>query len=188
MSGTIDSAELAKKELAADIEIIDSELVHIPLGLVVLKASELAGQGKSKDEIINAVNEFRKKISVLFIPRTLKYLIMGGRIGRAKGLIASLLEINPILTLNLGEVSQYKTTRRWNQAKNELIDSMKSMIKNSSNVITYVTDSNASDEGDDMLERVKKEINPKAAYRSYIGSIVGIHLGPGAVAVTFYEE
>ncbi len=188
MSGTIDSAELAKKELGADIEIIDSELVHIPLGLSVLKAAELAGQGKSKDEIINEVNEFRKKISVLFIPRTLKYLIMGGRIGRAKGLIASLLEINPILTLNLGEVSQYKTTRRWNQAKNELIDSMKSMIKNSSNVIAYVTDSNAGSEGDDMLERVKKEINPKAAQRSYIGSIVGIHLGPGAVAVTFYEE
>jgi DegV family protein with EDD domain len=188
MSGTIDSAELAKKELGADIEIIDSELVHIPLGLVVLKAAELAGQGKSKEQIINTVNEFRKKISVLFIPRTLKYLIMGGRIGRAKGLIASLLEINPILTLNLGEVSQYKTTRRWNQAKNELIDSMKSMIKNSSNVITYVTDSNASSEGDDMLERVKNEIGPKAAYRSYIGSIVGIHLGPGAVAVTFYEE
>ena len=188
MSGTIDSAEMAKKEVGGDIEIIDSEMVHTPLRLMVLKAAELAGQGKSKDEIINAVNEFRQKISVLFIPQTLKYLIMGGRIGRAKGLIASLLEINPILTLKLGEVSQYKKTRRWNQAKNELVDSMKSMIKDSSNVIAYITDSNAASEGDDMLERIKKEINPKAVYRSYIGSIVGIHLGPGAVAVTFYEE
>jgi len=188
MSGTIDSAEMAKKEVGGDIEIIDSEMVHTPLGLMVLKAAELAGQGKSKEQIINAVNELKQKISVLFIPQTLKYLIMGGRIGRARGLIASLLEINPILTLKLGEVSQYKKTRRWNQAKNELIDSMKSMIKDSSNVIAYVTDSNAASEGDDMLERIKKEINPKAVYRSYIGSIVGIHLGPGAVAVTFYEE
>jgi len=188
MSGTIDSAEMAKKEVGGDIEIIDSEMVHTPLGLMVLKAAELAGQGKSKEQIINAVNELKQKISVLFIPQTLKYLIMGGRIGRARGLIASLLEINPILTLKLGEVSQYKKTRRWNQAKNELIDSMKSMIKDSSNVIAYVTDSNAASEGDDMLERIKKEINPKAVYRSYIFSIVGIHLGPGAVAVTFYEE
>ncbi|MBN1298591.1 MAG: DegV family protein [Actinobacteria bacterium] len=188
MSGTIDSAEIAKKELGSDITIIDSELVHIPLGIVVLKAAEMAQNGSSKEEIINTVNEFRKKITVLFIPKTLKYLIMGGRIGRAKGLIASILEINPILTLNMGEVSQYKTTRRWNQAKNELIDSIKGMIKDNSRLIAYVTDSNADEEGDAMMERVKKEINPKEVYRSYIGSIVGIHLGPGAVAVTFYEE
>ncbi len=188
MSGTIDSAEMAKKELGKDITIIDSELVHIPLGLCVLKAAQLAQEGKSKDEIVNAVNEFRNKVNVLFIPKTLKYLIMGGRIGRAKGLIASILEINPILTLHLGEVSQYKTTRRWNQAKNELVESIKNMVKDPSKMYAYVSDSNAKEEGDDLLERVKKEINPKEIKRTYIGAIVGIHLGPGAVAVTFYEE
>ncbi len=188
MSGTIDSAEIAKKELGKDIEIVDSELVHLPLGLVVLKAARLAQENKSKEEILSEINNFRKKINVLFIPKTLKYLIMGGRIGRAKGLIASILEINPILTLNLGEVSQYKTTRRWNQAKTELVESMKSMIKDPSQTNVYVTDSNAKDEGDDLMQKIKNEINPKDIQRSYIGTIVGIHLGPGAVAATFYEE
>ena len=108
MSGTIDSAEMAKKELAGeDIVIIDSGLVHMPLGVVVLKAAEFAGKGKSKEEIIEAIDKLRQQMTILFIPRNLKYLIMGGRIGRARGLIASILEINPILTLHLGEVSQY---------------------------------------------------------------------------------
>ena len=188
MSGTIASAEIAKKELGGDIEIIDSECVHKPLGLLVARAAEMASQGKSKEEILQAVNDLKQKISVLFIPRSLKYLIMGGRIGRAKGLIASILEINPILTLKEGEVSQYKTTRRWNQAKNELIESMKSMISDSSKVHAFVTDSNAKEEGDNLLERIKDEIKPVEVGRSSIGAIVGIHLGPDAVAVTFFEE
>jgi DegV family protein with EDD domain len=189
MSGTIDSAELAKKEFAGkDIEIIDSRLVHLPLGIIVLKAAEFAAAGKSKEEILEEINILKEKIHILFIPRTLKYLIMGGRIGRAKGLIASILEINPILTIHDGEVSQFKTTRRWNQAKNELIDSMKSVIKNQDKLIALVSDSDAKDEGDEMAERLKKEFHLKQLMRSIIGVIVGIHLGPGAIAVSFYEE
>jgi DegV family protein with EDD domain len=188
MSGTIDSAEMAKKELGKDIEIVDSMFVHMPLGAIVIKAAELASQGKSKEEILGFIEEFRSKINILFIPRNLKHLIMGGRIGRAKGLIASLLEINPILTIHLGEVSQYKTTRRWSQAKTELIESMKSMVKKPENLIVYVADSDAKDARDEMFERIKTEIHPKEIHKSYIGSIVGTHLGPGGVAITFYEE
>ena len=188
MSGTIASAEIAKKELGRDIEIVDSGLVHVPLGILVVKAVELASQGKSKEEILGFIEEFKNKIKILFIPRNLKHLIMGGRIGRAKGLIASLMEINPILTIHLGEVSQYKTTRKWGKAKTELIESMKSMVKKPENLVVYVADSDAKVEADEMLERVKAELNPKEIYSSYIGPIVGIHLGPGGVALTFYEE
>jgi DegV family protein with EDD domain len=188
MSGTIDSAEIAKKELAGkDITIIDSELVHIPLGIVVLKAAELAEKGKTKEEIIEAINNLKQQMTILFIPRSLKYLIMGGRIGRARGLIASILEINPILTLHLGEVSQYKTTRRWNQAKNELIESMKSLTENPEKLMIIVSDSDTKDEGAEMAERITKEFNPKQIMRATIGAIVGIHLGPDSIAVTFYE-
>ncbi len=188
MSGTIDSAEMAKKELGADIEIIDSEMVHLPLGIIVLKAAQMAADGKSKDEILDAIQVYKEKVKVLFIPKSLKYLIMGGRIGRAKGLIASILEINPILTLHLGEVSQFKTTRRWNQAKNELIEAMKSMVGDAKNLTAYITDSDTPEEAEEMLQRVKAEIGPREIYRSYIGSIVGIHLGPDSIAVTFFED
>jgi len=130
MSGTIPSAEMAKKDFPGnDIEIIDSEFVHMPFGFLVIKAAQLAQEGKSKDEILKAVYDLKSKIKELFIPSTLEYLKKGGRIGRAKGLLASLLDIKPILTLNLGEVSQFKSTRRWSQAKKELINSMKDMLK-----------------------------------------------------------
>ena len=189
MSGTFSSADMARKELSdKDIEVIDSELVHMPLGILVTKAAELSQEGKSKEEILKAVNDLKQKVTVLFIPSTLKYLIMGGRIGRAKGLIASVLEIRPILTLHMGEVTQFKTTRRFSQAKNELINSIKNMVKDTGKLMVIVSDSDAKEEGDEMAERIKETFHPKQIMRAEIGAIVGNNVGPGALAVTFYEE
>jgi DegV family protein with EDD domain len=189
MSGTFSSAEMARKELSgSDIEVIDTELVHLPLGVLVIKAAELAREGKSKEEILQAINKLKQKISILFIPSTLKYLIMNGRIGRAKGLIASVLEISPILTLHMGEVSQFKTTRRFSQAKNELINSIKNTVKDTSKLMVIVSDSDAKAEGDEMAQRIKETFNPKQIMRAEIGAVVGNNLGPGGIAVTFYEE
>ncbi len=189
MSGTFSSAEMARKELPdSDIEVIDSELVHMPLGILAIKAAELAGEGKSKEEILQAISDLKQKITILFIPNTLKYLIMNGRIGRAKGLVASVLEISPILTVHMGEVSQFKTTRRFSQAKNELISSMKNMIKDMSKLMVIVSDSDAKAEGDEMTTRIRETFNPKQIIRAEIGAVVGNNLGPGGVTVTFYEE
>jgi DegV family protein with EDD domain len=189
MSGTVNSAELAKKQLPGkDIEVVDSQLVHFPLGFLIIKAANLMQEGKTKEEILKGINDFKPKIKVLFVPSTLEYLKKGGRIGKAKGLIASLLEIKPILTLHGGEVSQYKTTRRWNQAKTELINSMKSMINEPGNLIVSIGDSDAKQDAVDMYERIKDTFNPKEIIRVDIGAVVGTHLGPGGLGITFYEE
>ncbi len=189
LSGTINSAELAKKELPGkDIEIIDSEFVHMPLGFQAIKASELARAGKSKQDIIEGLKELRSKLTVLFIPKTLENLKKGGRIGGAKGLIASLLEIKPCLTIKNGEVSQFKTTRRWSQAKTELIESMKTMVKDPNKLIVTVGNADAKEEADEMISRIKKELNPKNIFSVEIGAVVGTHLGSGGIGITFYEE
>ncbi len=189
MSGTINSAEMAKKEMPGrDIKIIDSEYVHLPLGFLVLKAAQLSQEGRSKQEILKEVYDLKSKIKVLIVPSTLEYLKKGGRIGKAKGLIASILEIKPILTLHDGEVSQFKTTRRWNQAKSELINSIKTMVKNPQNLTVSVGDSDAKEDAEEMYGRIKETFNPKKILRVDIGTVVGTHLGPGGLGITFYEE
>lgn len=188
MSGTYDSAEMARREMPdSDITVIDSEVTTMALGLIVYKAGELAFNNESKEQIIKRVNEIKSKINTLFIPHTLEYLQKGGRIGRAKGLIASLLEIKPLLTLQSGEVCQFKTTRRWNQAKGELLSSIQSMIKDGSRVNVSVADADMPEEGNEMAEKIKSMLDPKFIFRTKIGVIVGTHLGPG-IAVAFYEE
>ncbi len=189
MSGTVNSAEMAKKEMPGkDIEIIDSEYVHLPLGFLVLKAAQLAQEGRSKEEILKGIYDLKPKLKILFVPSTLEYLKKGGRIGKAKGLIASLLDIKPILTVHDGEVSQFKTARRWNQAKTELIESMKTMIKNPQNLVVSVGDSDAKEDAEEMYERIKETFNPKRILRVDIGTVVGTHMGPGGLGISFYEE
>jgi len=189
MSGTIASAELAAKELPdADITTIDSEKVHMPCGFIAIKAVQMAAKGASKEEILRKVEELKEKVNVLFIPSTLEYLKKGGRIGRAKALLASLLELKPILTLHDGEVSPYKNTRRWEQGKQEIINLMESMIKNPENLHVCVGDSDMKTEGDEFASKIKNKFNPKELIRSDIGPIVGSHTGPGTLAATFYED
>ena len=189
MSGTITSAELAAKELPrADITIIDSEKVHMPCGFLAIKAAELASNGATKKEILKTISEFKEKVKVLFIPSTLEYLKRGGRIGRAKSLLASLLELKPILTLHDGEVSPYKNTRRWEHGKQEIINIMEAMVKNPSSLHIFVGDSDIKSEGDEFAAKIKDKFNPKELIRGSIGCIVGSHLGPGALDVTFYED
>lgn len=189
MSGTITSAELAAKELSgADITTIDSEKVHMPCGFIAIKAAELASQGKSKEEILKVIEELKEKVSILFIPSTLEYLKKGGRIGRAKALLASLLELKPILTLHDGEVSPYKNTRRWEQGKQEIINLMETMVKNPKSLHVFVGDSDMKSEGDEFALKIKDKFNPKELLRGDIGCIVGSHIGPGALAATFYED
>ena len=188
MSGTLDSAQIAKKEFPDKvIEVIDSELVHMPLGFIVLEAADMAIKDFDLDKILARIQFLKQNMHSLFIPRTLEYLQKGGRIGRAKSLVASLLEIKPILTLNLGEVSPYKNTRRWNQAKEEIINSMKNILPNPKNLTVSVGDLNLRQDGEEMFERIKKELNPKKILRVNFGPIVGAHLGP-AIGITFYDR
>lgn len=188
MSGTIDSAEMAKKELSrGEIEIIDSEMTTMALGLLVLKAAKLAKDEKSKEEILEEIIKTKSNIKTLFVPHTLEYLQKGGRIGRAKGLIASLLEIKPLLKLHEGEVAPYKNTRRWNQAKNEMLNTIKNDIKADSDVYFAVADADLKEEGDSFEKQVTELFEPKFLMRTSIGCIVGTHLGP-ALAVAYYEE
>jgi len=187
MSGTPDSAEAAKKEIGSDnIIVVDSEVTTIALGLMVLKSCWMAQEGRPAEEIIARINELKTSINTLFVPHTLEYLQKGGRIGRAKGLIASLLEIKPILTLRLGEVSQYRTTRRWNQAKNEMLSSVQAMIKGKGKLYVSVADADLEEEGNEMSEKINQLLKPEFMLRSKIGCIVGTHLGP-AIAIAFYE-
>jgi len=189
LSGTTNSAMIAKREFKGkDIEIIDSALVHMSCGFLALKAAELAREGKSKKEILAAIYYLKAKIKSLFVPKTLENLIKGGRMGKAKGLFASILEVKPILTLNNGELILFKKTRKWDQAKNEIISSMREMIKGSKSIIVSIGDADAEEDAEEMTERIKKAFNPVQVIRAKVGIVVGTHLGSGGMGITFYEE
>ncbi len=188
MSGTIASASSAKASLPdLDITIIDSKVTSIQLGYVVMEAAKAAKEGKTKDEVINIVNNMLKKIKILFLPKTLEYLKKGGRIGTAKSLLAVVLKIQPILTVKEGEVAPYKNVRHWNRAKQELINIYKNVFNVKKGGAVIIGHSDNIEDAKDIEIKAKDAFKPKEIYTWLIGCAIGTHLGPGAVALCYLE-
>ncbi|OQA22374.1 MAG: DegV domain-containing protein [Actinobacteria bacterium ADurb.Bin346] len=189
LSGTVNSANLAAKQVGEDkVAVIDSEVVHMHCGFLALKAAKLAGQGASREDIIEDINNSRKKINAFFIPRSMENLIKGGRVSKIKGKMATLLEIKPILTIKNGEVSLFKNTRKWELAKKEMLNIMESNIKGSGVLTVSIGHVAASEEANYMEDQIKKRFNPGNIVRTNIGIVVGSHLGIGGLGITFFEE
>jgi DegV family protein with EDD domain len=189
LSGTINSARLAKEQFTgSDIELVDSELVHMACGFMVLKAANMASRGEDKEIILKSLAGLRKKIKALFVPKTLENLIKGGRMSKLKGAFASLLEVKPILTLNDGEIELLKKTRKWEQAKAELIKSMREIVIGDKDLTVSVGDADNHSDAEEIVAFIEKEFRPRKIIRTGIGIVVGSHLAPGGIAVTFYQE
>jgi DegV family protein with EDD domain len=162
-------------------------MTSIVTGYVVMEAAKAAKEGKGKEETIDMINNMLGKIRILFLPKTLEYLRKGGRIGAAKSLLAVALKIQPILTLEDGEVAPYKNVRHWNRAKQQLIDIYKNVFNVKEGGIVTIGHSDNIDEAKDIEVRVKEALKPKEVYTWIIGSVIGTHLGPGAVALCYLE-
>jgi len=189
LSGTINSAELARKQLdGKNIHIIDSHLVHMSCGFMAIKASNMANQNYDADYIIKELDNFSKKINSFFVPRSLDNLIKGGRISKIRAAFANLLEVKPILTLKDGEVSLYKSTQKWEQAKKEMLNSMERLIKKEGKLTVSIGDVASDNEASELEEIIRDRFNPSEIYRTKIGIVVGSHLGIGGLSVVFFQE
>ncbi len=104
LSGTFNSSQKAaqaiSKEFKKPISVINSRNLSGALGLIILKAAQAIEEGKSHDQVVRMAEEMTKKVKIFVSVRDIKYLIRGGRLSATKGLIARLLNINPIVSID----------------------------------------------------------------------------------------
>lgn len=121
VSGTVRSALLAAEEFPdADIRVIDSRTIAYSLGLLVIRAAEMAEQNASADTICDTIRDLMVRSRTYFRVATLEYLARGGRIGKATALLGSMLQIKPILTIHDGIIDQYARERSEHNAISRL--------------------------------------------------------------------
>ncbi|GAG11236.1 unnamed protein product, partial [marine sediment metagenome] len=102
LSGTIQSARMGCKDMeySNKIHIVDSKTSSVALGLLVMETAQLIRKGFDLDEIIERVKLAIKNTRIFIAVPTLKYMIRSGRLNKTKGLLATLLNLKPILTIN----------------------------------------------------------------------------------------
>ncbi|GFP33589.1 hypothetical protein HKBW3S42_01926, partial [Candidatus Hakubella thermalkaliphila] len=151
-------------------------------------ASRLARKGATKEGILQLVEKFKRSLGILFLVETLQYLKMGGRIGGAKGLLASMLKIQPILTIKEGQVDAFKNVRGWNKARQVMLDTMGETLKADGQAVIFVGHSDSPQEAEELAERCREKFAPRELNIWEIGSVVGTHAGPGTLAAVYFNE
>jgi DegV family protein with EDD domain len=181
LSGTINSALQGKRMVNAScpIEIIDSKGVSMALGLIVIEAARMAKAGKSFQEIVDAVNKMVPTMRLLVLFDTLEYLARGGRIGKAKSMLGSLLKVKPLLTLKGGEFHPVGQARNRSKGKAKLLEFVASAENIEELTVVYST---TPDEARELAEQITS-VPASCIILAQLGAVLGTHSGPGMLAV-----
>ena len=189
LSGTHQSAVIAAEDYPVKVHVVDTGTIAIGLGILVEYALELLDKGLGAEEIAWKVIQKRENIHILALVDTLEYLKKGGRISATVAFAGGLLNIKPVITLYNGDIKVLGKARGSKQGNNLLVQEIQKSggVDFSKPVMLgytglsdallqkYVQDSAALWEG-------HRDTLPA----SIIGSVVGTHVGPGAVAVAYF--
>ena len=187
LSGTYNSAVQGKKMVKnkCPIEVIDTQTLTIAFGLMVIRASTMAKNGKSLKQIVDEVNKMIPNVHLLILFDTLKYLIKGGRIGKAKGLIGSILNVKPLLTMKDGELTPSSQVRTRSKGIDRLVDFAKSATEIQDLAVIYST---TLDEAQALVDRLSPIFPKERTLLARLGPGLGVHGGPGILAVALREK
>ncbi|MCR4442745.1 MAG: DegV family protein [Peptococcaceae bacterium] len=187
MSGTFQSALMAKNSLPGrDIRVLDSKMVSMALGLVVLAAARAARDGKSVDEVERTAIETMSKVKTYFVVDTLENLAKGGRIGRASALLGTVLNVKPILTFEDGFVTPFERVRGKGKALERIFQLVKEYSQKKGPIRCALVHANALDEAVKFHQKLVSELNYSEHIIGEVGAVVGTHAGAGTIGLLFY--
>jgi DegV family protein with EDD domain len=187
LSGTYQSALQARDMMEGEcrIEVIDSQTVIMGLGLIVISATKAAQAGASLDELVDLVKGASPRSHSIMFFDTLKYLAKGGRIGKARSFLGSMLSVKPILTMRDGEVSPLTRMRSRAAGKDYLYD----FVYSFANRIEALAVEHATsfEEAEALVERLDSIFPKEKIYRSTVSPVIGTYVGPHVLSVSVLE-
>ena len=190
LSGTYQSAQIAAEDYE-NVFLVDSGSVTIGGGILVEYALRLLNEGLEAKEIAEKLEEAKERIIIIALVDTLEYLKKGGRISKTVAFAGAVLNIKPVLAVEDGEINILGKARGSKMGNNLLVQE----IEKSGGVnfgmpvllgysglsdallLKYIEDSKSLWEGG--LDEI---------HYTSIGSVIGTHAGPGAIAAAFFKK
>lgn len=193
LSPTVDNAKKAVEEVKQthpdfNCLCVESHTTTIGQGMLVKIACDMRDKGKTLEETFEYVENYKHKIQHFIIADSLMYLRRGGRVGSAKAIVGTMLNIKPILTFTKeGKLEKYKQASGMKTAIKTIVDEFAKYTLNKTypKVIVVHTDNVP------MAELLAKSLEEKYNVETEIrimGPVIGAHVGPNSLAYGFLSE
>ena len=183
VSGTYNAAVQAAQQakVSCPIEVIDSLQASMGQGMVAIAAAKPAKQGAGLEEVVRVTRSAVGRCHILGLLDTLEYLEKGGRIGKARAVLGTLLKIKPLLTIRDGEAQELAKERTKARGLARLQQIARDFAPLEELCVLYTT--NAEDA--DMLLENLKDLLPegKEPFLGRMGPVFGTYVGPGCVGI-----
>ena len=180
--------EEAKEELGTGvIEVLECGTAAAAQGLVVLAAARAAASGKSLAEVKTRAESVMQRVSLFAMLDTLHYLVRGGRVPKAAGLVNSFLKIKLVFTVKSGEAYPVKISRNTSNALNHLVSIMRKKLVEGQPLHVAVMHPDALDMAVALRDQVNAEFDCAGAFVPEFTPVFGVHTGPGVIGVAFYS-
>ncbi len=190
-SGAYQAARTAQemvKESIPDllVEVVDTLNVSMCHGWMVIESARAAMEGKSVIQIINQVREMIPITIMLQTADTLKYLYLGGRIGKATHLAGNLLNIKPLISMKEGVIVPVGIARSRKRAYQMMVDRVETAVGHLGKIKIAYVHAAAMEEAEKIKELVEKRMTVVESIVTELTPALGVHTGPGTAGLCYY--
>jgi len=187
LSGTYRSAMVAAQDFPqSDIRVIDTRTVAASQGSLVLKSLEWIEQGLDADTLVENIKEMASRERTYFIVDTLEFLRRGGRIGNARALVGSILQVKPILTLKDGRTEAAESQRTKHRAIARLHEIVIQNCPMEHDSFLAVQHGGVEEEANKLAADLKEKTGLDEIRVVELPPAVLTHAGPGALSISFF--
>ena len=179
ISGTVESARQAAAQLGDRVRVIDSATACGGLGLMAMAAAKAAREGGGLDACATRAQETRDGLTLWFAVDTLEFLVRGGRIGRAAGMVGTALKVKPILSVE-SEITPVERVRTSARALARMVELLRSLHADGTDgwVVQHIQ---APEQAASLVEAGREIFGTEPVIVSEIGPVIGAHVGPGLI-------
>jgi len=192
LSGNYNSVKQAAALIHEDhpdvpIEVFDSKQAAISEGFIAIEAAKAAMNGADLIEVSSVAHNAQRRVGIVVSFDSLEYLALGGRIGKAAYLLGDLIELKPIITLDVdGLVDPIGKVRGNQKAFEAIIDHVEKMTAGCSYLKLALMDADAAERIEALKEMVMQRLKPNELISTSITPVMGAHTGPGLVGLGYY--
>jgi len=187
MSGTVESARAAADLTDVDVTVVDSRYISYALSFQVIEAAKMAEAGSSMEEIVAKLDDIRRNTKLYVVLDTLDNMVKGGRIGKGRALVGSIMKIKPIASLDDGEYTPVYKARSHKKVVDFLFEDFIERTKGKNVKGVGLVHANGLAMAGPLKERIIESGFTDIKF-DFTTPVISTHTGIGAIGFMFYTD